>query len=397
MWIRSALIFLTVAAPGWGASSEVKFEGLPALQLDSGKVMLQVLPRGSSIVSVVLSDESSKLNPLWNPTALLRAAGREAQATGGGGHFVCVDGFGQPSVEERAAGFPGHGEAHTMQMEVLPSDPNSISLRATLPIMQEVFTRTFNAVAGENIIYVDSVLENLLGFDRPVNWAEHATIDSPFLDSGKTTIYLSGTRSRVRPYAEATARAAANPAPAGGGGRGGNNTGVRRLVSNADFTWPMAPGLDGSKIDMHAAPENPHYLDHAATLLDPSRKFEYVVAINSERKLIFGYLFRREDYPWLQHWGNYSGVNQLVRGMEFGTQPYDISHRDVITNGPMFDTPTIRWMGAKSRLESHFLLFYAHAPEGMKQVNDVRLENGSLVIEDKAAGKTLKLAASRGL
>ena len=115
MWIRWALIFLTVAAAGWGASSEVKFEGLPALQLDSGKVMLQVLPRGSSIVSVVLNDESSKLNPLWNPTALLRAAGREAQATGGGGHFVCVDGFGQPSVEERAAGFPGHGEAHTKE------------------------------------------------------------------------------------------------------------------------------------------------------------------------------------------------------------------------------------------------------------------------------------------
>ena len=43
-------------------------------------------------------------------------------------------------------------------------------------------------VDGENIVYVESRLENLLGFDRPVNWAEHATIGSPFLESGATVV-----------------------------------------------------------------------------------------------------------------------------------------------------------------------------------------------------------------
>jgi hypothetical protein len=33
----------------------------------------------------------------------------------------------------------------------------------------------------------------------------------------------------------------------------------------------------------------------------------------------------------------------------------------------------------------------------MRKVDDVRLEDGKLIIEDRAAGKTLMLAASRGL
>lgn len=53
---------------------------------------------------------------------------------------------------------------------------NSVSLGATLFIVQEKFTRTFHMPPDENVIYGDSQLENLMGFDRPVNWAEHASV-----------------------------------------------------------------------------------------------------------------------------------------------------------------------------------------------------------------------------
>src|SRR5262249_30892806 len=153
------------------------------------------------------------------------------------------------------------------------------------------------------------------GFDRPINWAEHATVAAPFVAPGKTTIALSGTRSQNRNYL-------ANQQQ----GRGGNQ---RRLVAGKDFMWPMAEGLDGSKIDMSVIPDNPHYTDHAATLFDPSQRLEWITALNTEKKLVYGYVLRREDYPWIQHWGNFPSVNGLVRGLEFGTQPYDISRREV--------------------------------------------------------------------
>ena len=282
---------------------------------------------------------------------------------------------------------PMHGEAHVLQFSVnRDRAAGALEMKATLPIVQEVFTRTFHVVPGENVLYLDSRLENLLGFDRPVNWAEHATVSAPFVEPGKTFIEISGSRSQNRPYSDSQQ----------GRGNGPSRT-QRRLVSGVDFTWPLAPTLDGSKVDMRTFPEEPHFIDHAATLMDPSRDTEFAVAFNSARHLVYGYLFRRADYPWVQHWGNYPAVAELVRGMEFGTQPYDVPRHDAIEMGTMFGAPTFRWLPAKGAIESHFLLFYSRTPEKMGKIDDVRIENGTIVIEDQASNQRLVLAATRGL
>ena len=72
-----------------------------------------------------------------------------------------------------------------------------VTLSAKLPLVQENFTRTYRVVDGENVVYVESQLESLLGFDHPLNWAEHATIGSPWLEPGVTVVDVSGSRSRT--------------------------------------------------------------------------------------------------------------------------------------------------------------------------------------------------------
>jgi hypothetical protein len=39
-------------------------------------------------------------------------------------------------------------------------------------------------------------------------------------------------------------------------------------------------------------------------------------------------------------------------------------------------------------------MFLTSAPDGMHKVDDVRLENGRLIVEDHGAGKQVTLAAS---
>src|SRR5262249_22138877 len=91
------------------APSPVNIGGQPGTQLANGKLQLVILTKGGSIASVVMSDDPEKLNPMWN------TVGRGGEFNGINGHFVAVDGFGQPSAEERAAGLPQHGEGHTLQ------------------------------------------------------------------------------------------------------------------------------------------------------------------------------------------------------------------------------------------------------------------------------------------
>ena len=376
-----------VAVAGLASAQKVPFEGQPGIVISNGRVSVTVLEQGATLASVTLPSDAGAPDPLWNPVRLARENGRTAEFTGAFGHFVCVDGFGQPSPSERAAGLPMHGEAHLLKFSVNQDNAaGTLEMKATLPIVQEVVTRTFHVVPGENVIYVDSRLENLLGFDRPVNWAEHATVSAPFVEPGKTFIEISGSRSQNRPYIASQA----------GRGNGAPRT-QRRLVSGVDFTWPLAPLLDGGTVDMRTFPEEPHFLDHAATLMDPSHDIEFAAAFNRARHLVFGYLFRRADYPWVQHWGNYPAVAELVRGMEFGTQPYDVPRQEAIGMGTMFGAPTFRWLPAKGAIESHFLLFYSRTPEQMEKIDDVRIENGTIVIEDRANHQRLTLAASRGL
>ena len=135
-------------------------------------------------------------------------------------------------------------------------------------------------------------------------------------------------------------------------------------------------------------------MDHTGCLLDPSRSLAFITALRTDKRLLFGYVVRREEYPWLQEWMNYPKNGNLARGLEFGTQPFDVSHRDTVDMGKLFGVPAFRWLPAKGKIGTRFLMFLTQVPEGFAQVDDVRHEGGRLVIEDRKAGKRVELAAS---
>jgi hypothetical protein len=201
-----------------------------------------------------------------------------------------------------------------------------ITMQSVLPLAQETLTRTVEAADGENIFYVTSRLESALTVDRPVSWAEHATIGPPFMETGKVAVDMPASNCRVRPY---------KPGAIPG-----------RLVYNRDFKWPMAPTKDGGQADLRVIPTDHNWLDLASCQMDPSRKLAFVTALHLEKHLLYGYVFRREDYPWLMSWMNYTGDNRAARGMEFSSQPFDISHQETVAMSPLFGTPTFRWLPA---------------------------------------------------
>ena len=358
----------------------VTFEDRAGLQLSNDKLDLTVLTHGGAMVDLTLRDDPDKLSPLWNPVRMAREAGQKPTFGSSLGHFLCVDGFGNVSREERAAGMPGHGEAHTLPWETRSSQKDGKTLTVvfsvTLPLVQEVLTRTLRMVDGENVVYVESELENLLAFDRPICWAEHATIGSPFLEAGKTVVDMSASRAKTRTYKDQ------------GGPLG------HRFANFQDFTWPLAPGVNGDLLDIRAAPTTLGAGDHTTCLMDPSRRLAWVTALHPDKRLLLGYVFRREEFPWTQNWENYPTNGKLARGLEFSTMPFDVPRREAISIGKMFDVPTYRWLPGKSKIGAYFLMFYTRTPEGFRKVDEVTLDGGRLTIEDRGAGKRVTLAAT---
>jgi hypothetical protein len=364
------------------AQQSAVFENLPALVLSNDKVELTVVTEGGAMAQIVLAADKEQINPLWNPYAIARNAGQNRPTNLYRGHFVCIDGFGPVSPEERAAGLPMHGEAYTLPWQLQSHEKRggttSAAFSVTLPIAQETFTRTYHIVDGENIVWVDSTVKSLLGFDRPVFWGEHATISAPFLEPGKVAVDMPAARSKTRAYPP-------------------QQSTTRQLQPFVDFVWPMAPTTDGRQFDVRTAPMRPSATDHTTTLLDPSRRLAFVTALHLDKRLLIGWVFRREEFPWVQTWLSYPGPNRMTRGLEFSTQPFDLTRADVLKNGPLFDSPVLRILPAKSTLTSSFLMFYTPVPDGFMKVDDVQLGAGKLVIEDRANKKTVTLAASRPL
>lgn len=375
------LSFLLAALP-LAAQQETAWDSRPGWLLDNGRLELVVLRQGGHLASLILKDDPGRTNPMWEPARMARELGNANPSVGGTGHFVCVDGFGGVSPEEQAAGLMFHGEASKRTLDVVfagkEGNSSKLSLRTTLPLAQEVFTRTMKMVDGEQVVYVDTDLESLVAVDRPVVWAEHATVGSPFLAPLRTVVDLSAAQCQTRPHP------AGKPAP-------------RRLASGRDFTWPMAPLAGGTLADLRAVPASPDSMDHTTCRMDPSSPHAWVTALNLDSRLLIGYLFRREEFPWLQNWMNYPRTLKLARGIEFSTQPYDVPRREAVDMGRLFSTPTFRWLPAKSRIGARFLIFYTRVPEGFSRVDSVALAGGKLVLEDRKAGQRVELAASGGL
>jgi len=337
--------------------------GSTEMILANDKLKLTLAPRGGRFTDLVLLQGES-LSPF-----------------GSTGHFLALDGFGAPSAEEQSAGIPFHGEAERQPVTLVPrrdSGPlRSLVTQITLPLAQEILTRVFEVAEGENIVYVTNELQSQLGIDRPVSWAEHAMITPPFLEPGKVVVDMPALYCRVRPY---------KPGPIPG-----------RLVYDRDFKWPMAPTTDGRHADLRLIPTDRNALDLASCQMDPQRTFAFVTALQTEKRLLYGYVFRREEYPWVMSWMNYTGDEKAARGMEFSTQPFDISHRETVAMNPLFGTPTFQWLPAKSKIRTRFLMFYTTVPEGFSRVDDVKLEGDKLTIEDWSSGKRVVLPASLGL
>ena len=118
--IVPALALSTFTFPG-PAQDRVLTDDRSLLAISNDKLTLSVRTQGGAMVRMVLNDDPDKVNPMH----------------AGLGHFVCVDGFGPVSPEERKAGLPGHGEAHRVPWEVVSSEKKIDMMDAHVSQMYE--------------------------------------------------------------------------------------------------------------------------------------------------------------------------------------------------------------------------------------------------------------------
>src|SRR5262245_59092351 len=315
-------------------AAEVTFHNRRAIQIENPLVRVTVTVEGGHVAEIL--DKASGVNPLWVPpwrsiepsSYSARSHPEYGQSVesrllcGIMGHNLCLDLFGPPSDEEAAAGVDVHGEAGIVPYEITASG-TELTARCRMPIAQLSFERHIR-LEGRRVTMVETV-ENLSALDRPIAWTQHVTLGPPFLEPG-VTLFRAPT-VKTEPIAGTSLKLdlCAAAAPSGG------------------------------------------YTVH---LLDPGQEQSFFTAWSPSSKLLFGYVWRRVDFPWLGIWEeNRSRAHApwngrtLTRGMEFGVSPVPETRKQMIDRGKMFDTPGYRWIGARARLRVEYYAAIALASD----------------------------------
>jgi hypothetical protein len=326
------------------------YRGRRAASIANEDVRVTVLAEGGHIAEVF--DNETSVNPLWTPPwpsiepstfdpvihGHTYGNGADGKLLAGiMGHNLCLDMFGGPSDDEADAGLTAHGEGSVATYDISHSG-DALVMRTMLPLTQLRFERRIELRA--RAVGIHERVESLCAFDRPIAWTEHVTLGPPFLENGRTQFRLSATRSQVCE----------------------SQFGVADyLQRGACFDWPHAPRVDGGLADLRVFTRESTSSAFTTHLTDEQADPAFFVAFSPTTRLAFGYVWKRSEFPWVGIWEeNHSRTaapwngETLTRGMEFGVSPFPETRRQMVDRGPLFATPTFRWLPAHGILEAEY-------------------------------------------
>ena len=334
----------------------IQFKDRAAVQIENEHIRLTVMKEGGHIAEIL--HKATGVNPLWippwksiepstydpdqHPEYGLNAESK--LLAGIMGHNLCLDVFGPPSAEEVEAGMTVHGEASVARYEFETGDAH-INAHATLPLSQLGVSRSIRLNGDGSSIDITESVENLTGLDRPIAWTQHVTLGPPFLVKGVTQFRAPGTKSKVYDAEFGDT-----------------------FKQGAEFEWPMAPRVDGSKQDLRVYTGRASSSGYTTHLMDPHRDDAFFLAFSPQTKVLFGYKWPRKDFPWLGLWEENQARMQtpwngktITQGFEFGASPMPEARRKMIERGSLFGVPGYRWIPAKGRLSVQYSAFITTA------------------------------------
>ena len=322
----------------------VSYRSRKAIQLENENLRITVLVEGAHVAEIF--HKQTGVNPLWTPPwesiepslydpRKYPGYGSDSESkllAGIMGHNLCLDLFGSPSPEERDAGLTVHGEASVATYHFARLN-GGITASADLPLAELHFERHIQ-LNGPAVEFRE-IVSNRSSYDRPIAWTQHVTLGPPFLERGRTQLRIPSTHSRTY-----------------------ESDFGDLYKSGMDFGWPNAPARNGATIDLQTFTSAESSAGYTAHLLDPKRAEAFFLAWSPSAKLLFGYRWKRADFPWIGMWiENHSrktapwNGKTLTCGMEFGVSPMPETRRAMIQRGSLFGVPAYRWLPAKSSVE----------------------------------------------
>ncbi|MEP7111268.1 MAG: hypothetical protein ABI760_24950 [Ferruginibacter sp.] len=272
------------------------------------------------------------------------------------GHFLCLGRWGEPSEGEINAGLPDHGQFANILWHIEDNKHNHVlKMKVAAPLEGLSIERKIILDEEHPVVAVKELVQNINPLGRLFNMVQHPTLAAPFLD--KTTIIDCN-------------------------GWVGFDQAHYKDVSSKILQWPVAKDSREHKVDMRKSLSA--YNAVFSFVIKPGCEYGWVTAFSPADNLLFGYIWKRSDYPWIHHWQHYKDGNIQYRGIEFGTAGIHQPFNEIINTNPvLFGEKTFAFIDAGQYIYKNYFSFLYHTGSGFSGVKDINIINDQIQIKGK--------------
>ena len=270
------------------------------------------------------------------------------------GHFICLGRWGEPSAGEITKGIPNHGQFANLQWQIQNHfSETELYMYATsslegLSIQREIMLDNFSPV-----MFVKEVVENIGQLGRLYNTVQHPTLAAPFLDE---TLVVDSNATK------------------------GFNQQLYASVAENTIQW-QTPSLNTY---------HPESTDEVLSfIIHPNAEYGWITAYSPTHNLVFGYIWKRQLYPWIHIWQHHENNAIKYLGLEFGTAGIHQPFQEIIhTATELFNEKTLDYIDAGEAVTKAYATFIFQTDHGFGGVENIAISNGQLQIKAKQQGSS---------
>lgn len=261
------------------------------------------------------------------------------------GHFLCLGRWGEPSKGESEAGMPNHGQIANIYWKGCCENNRTICMKTQSELEGLSVKRKIVLDEGSTIFGVKEDVTNFKPLGRLYNMVQHPTISAPFLNPS-TVIECNATN--------------------------GFNQ-LDWMYPEKDCThWPEGKDENGRILNLRT-PKNP-YTSVFSYVVDRKKDFGWICTYSRRHHLLFGYVWKRTDYPWVHLWQYWDEDNLIYRGIEFGTAGIHKPFKEIIqTRVRLFGESTTDYIDAGETVTRKYLSFLYKTDSDIKAIKDIEI------------------------
>jgi hypothetical protein len=337
------------------------------VQLENDFASLTVDSFGGAITAFCLKE--NEINPLSFAFSKEQMPDSNKAGANYQGHFACIGRWGEPSAGEVNAGLVNHGEPANMQWTIAESTDAVLKMYAVAAKEGLKVDRTIIMDQDNPVYAVEETITNINSLGRMVNIVQHPTLAAPFLDE-HTLVDCNALN-------------------------GFDQAHYKNILGNI-IKWPKAKDQLNNIIDLR----NPHCSYNAvySFIVDPADDYGWITSFSPTHNLLFGYVWKRSDYPWIHLWQHYIKNKIQYRGIEFGTAGIHQPFNQILdTATTVFGERTYAFIDAGETITKNYLSFIQPVRPGFKGVKNVHIANEQLVIIAMASEDDIHIKITKSI